>query len=172
MSVKHGTNKYIPVHTGMYHHNPWFHSNQAAAALRRRFVSAAFLCSSLTKALFLAIVCSIFRPPKRGFPRPNCHSHRFTSYTLLPGPPSTTAESAQPNGKPESLRFLNMWGMIWVEFYARKQWIRGTLPTIFLVLGWDARLSSSSESGGTSGSPCSCSESDPWEGWTISRWTA
>ena len=30
----------------------------------------------------------------------------------------------------------------------------------------------SSYSGGTSGSPCSCSESDPWEGGTISRRTA
>ena len=82
-------------------------------------------------SLLLAIVCSIVRPPKRGLPRPNCHSHRFTSYTSLSRLPSTAAESAQPNGKPESLRLLNMWGMVGVEFPARKQGIRVTLPTIF-----------------------------------------
>lgn len=92
----------------MYHHNPCFHSNQAVADLRRRFVSTAFLCRASTTALFLAIVCLTVRPPKRGFPRPNCHSHGLTSYTLLPRLPSTSAESAQPNGKPETLRLLNL----------------------------------------------------------------
>ena len=62
-----------------------------------------------------------------------CHCRGFASYTLLPRLPSTAAESAQPNGKPESLRLLNLWEMVRVEFPARKQGIRGTLPTIFWV---------------------------------------
>ncbi len=107
MSVKHVIYQYIPVHTRMYHNNPCFHSNQAGATLRFCFVSTAFLCRSSATSLLLAIVCSAVRPPKRGFPRPNCHSHWLTSYTLLPCLPSTAAESAQPDGKPESLRLLS-----------------------------------------------------------------
>jgi hypothetical protein len=36
-------------------------------------------------------------------PRPNCHSHGFTSYTLLPSQPSAAAVSQLPTGKPNLL---------------------------------------------------------------------
>ncbi len=49
-------------------------------------------------ALLFAIVCSTVRPPKRGFPRPNCHNHGFTSYTLLP---TFHPQQQSLHGKPE-----------------------------------------------------------------------
>ena len=58
---------YILVHTGTY--------NQAGAALLWRTVSAARLCCALLTASFLSEVSLMVRPPRRGLPNPNCHSH-------------------------------------------------------------------------------------------------
>ncbi len=69
------------------------------------------------------LVPSMVRLPSRGLPSPNCHSHGLTSWTLLPRRPSVAAVSAQPYGKPESLRFLNMWGIVGVELPARNNGI-------------------------------------------------
>ena len=52
---------------------------------------------------FLSSVFSTDRPPRRSLPRPNCHSHGFTSYTWLPRWPSAAAESQLPTGKPDLL---------------------------------------------------------------------
>ncbi len=60
----------------------------------------------LLSSLLLAPVFSTDRPPRRGLPRPNCHSHKFTSYKLLPRRPSATAVSQLPTGKPDVLCWL------------------------------------------------------------------
>ncbi len=49
----------------------------------------------------------------------------------MPSLPSAAAVSAHPNGKPESLRLLNMCGIVGVELPSRKHGIRGTLPAMF-----------------------------------------
>ena len=72
---------------------PHFISHQAQSALRRRRVSAPRKSSSFWAAFFLAPVFSIDRPPRRGLPHPNCHSHQFTSYALLPSLPLAAAVS-------------------------------------------------------------------------------
>ena len=61
-----------------------FISQHVRSALRRRRVSAPRRSRSYWAASFLSSVFSTNRPPRRGKPRPNCHSHWFTSYTLLP----------------------------------------------------------------------------------------
>jgi hypothetical protein len=62
--------QYILVCTITAHDFIQIQLDEPRSALRRRFVSAAFLCSASATAVFLAIVCSIVRPPKRGLPRP------------------------------------------------------------------------------------------------------
>ena len=49
------------------------------SALRRRRVSTARLWLSSLWACLLSAVSSTDRPPRRGLPRPNCHSHGLTS---------------------------------------------------------------------------------------------
>ena len=51
----------------------------------------------------------------RGLPRPNCHSHGLTSYTLLPLLPSAAAASAVPNWNALPFRCRNLCGMVGVE---------------------------------------------------------
>ncbi len=63
--------------------NPHFISHQARSALRHLLVSAPRRLRSCRATSFLSSVSSHDRPPRQGLPRPNCHSHRFTSYTLL-----------------------------------------------------------------------------------------
>ncbi len=73
------------------------------------FLACSFVpLSSLLDCQSAVCLTGSVRPPRRGLPRPNCHSQGLTSYTLLPRLPSAAAESAQPCGKPESLRLLNM----------------------------------------------------------------
>ena len=67
------------VQLGIYWEIPPFTWNQAQAVLRARFVSAARLCRASLATFFLSPVCSTDRPPRRGLPRPNCHSHGLTS---------------------------------------------------------------------------------------------
>ncbi len=122
---------YILVHTRTYYHTTQCTSNQAGFALRWRTVAAARLCHALLTASFLSVVSSMVRPPRRGLPSPNCHSHGLTSQLLLPSYQSVAAASAQPYGKPESLCLLIMWGIVGVKLPARNNGIRGTLPTIF-----------------------------------------
>ncbi len=58
-------------------------AESARSALRhRRRVSAPRRSRSFWAAFFLAPVFSIDRPPRRSLPRPNCHSHCFTSYAI------------------------------------------------------------------------------------------
>ncbi len=104
----------------------------SAGALRRLRVSVARRLFTCRAASLLSSVSSHDRPPKRGLPRPNCHSHWFTSHSdkLLPHLPSATAESQQPTGKPEHLCWLYLWGMVGVELPARNKGISGTLPTM------------------------------------------
>ena len=52
------------------------------------------------------------RPPMQGLPRPNCHSHWFTSYTLLPLLPFTAAASAAPNWNALPVRCRNLCSMV------------------------------------------------------------
>ncbi len=72
---------------------PHFISHQARSALQHRRVSAPprRRSSSFWEASIMSPVFSTDRPPRRGLPRPNCHSHWFTSYTLLPRLPSAAA---------------------------------------------------------------------------------
>ena len=77
-----GYTSFRPVYTklyyvqlGIYWEIPPFTWNQAQAVLRARFVSAARLCRASLATFFLSPVCSTDRPPRRGLPRPNCHSH-------------------------------------------------------------------------------------------------
>ena len=58
---------------------PHFTYHQARSALRRLRVSAPRRFLSYRNASFLSSVSSHDRPPRRGLPRPNCHSHGFTS---------------------------------------------------------------------------------------------
>ena len=109
----HGTYTYLHiyictyhVHTRSYSLATTLHSHQAQSALRRRRVSAPRRFRSFRAASFLSSVFSTDRPPRRGLPRPNCHSHAFTSYTLLPRRPSAAAESQVPTGKPDLLCWL------------------------------------------------------------------
>ena len=81
-----GYTSFRPVYTklyyvqlGIYWEIPPFTWNQAQAVLRARFVSAARLCRASLATFFLSPVCSTDRPPRRGLPRPNCHSHGLTS---------------------------------------------------------------------------------------------
>jgi hypothetical protein len=87
---------------------PHFTSHQAQSALQCLLVSAQRRLSSLRAASFLSSVFSTDRPPRRGLPRPNCHSHRFTvnSYTLLPHRPSAASVSQVPAGKTDLLCWL------------------------------------------------------------------
>jgi hypothetical protein len=63
-----------------------------------------------------------YRVPRRGLPRPNCHSHGFTSYTLLPRLPSAAAVSQMPTWtRPLMLAVLVR--------PARNKGISGTLPS-------------------------------------------
>ena len=96
---QHGIYMYIHVYI-MYRHSkylyvlcsqPHFISNQALSALRRRRVSAPCSTSTFWVASFLSSVSSTDRPPRRGLPHANRHSHWFTSYTLLPRWPSAAA---------------------------------------------------------------------------------
>ena len=67
-------------------------------------------CSMHRSQSCLAAVCSTVRPPRRGLPRPNCHSQGFTSWTLLFGLALiyTVVASAQPN-----------WKLIWAGIVLR-----------------------------------------------------
>ena len=103
--------------------------DQAPSALRLLRVSADLLAFSSRTVFFLMAVSSTVRPPRRGLPRPNFHSHWLTSYTLLPRLPSAAAESAQPTGKPEPLNLLNECGIVGVELPARNKGKSGTLPS-------------------------------------------
>ena len=94
----------IPMCTPKKRSQPLFTSSQDLSDLRCQRVSQARLNFSSRAALFLSAVSLTVRPPRRGLPRPNCHSQGLTSYTLLPRLPSAAAESAQPYGKPESFR--------------------------------------------------------------------
>ncbi len=79
------------VHTGRYryilvHHDthtqrskPFFTATQALSALQRRRVSQPRLNFPSRAAVFLSVVSLTVRPPRRGLPRPNCHSHGLTS---------------------------------------------------------------------------------------------
>jgi hypothetical protein len=91
--------------------------DHAPSALRRLRVSADLLAFFWRTVFFLMAVSSMVRPPRRGLPRPNFHSHWLSSYTLLPRLPSAAAESAQPTGKPEPLNLLN-YGIVGVELQA------------------------------------------------------
>ena len=64
-------------HHAIYLDIPLFTSNQPGAVLRTRFGSAARR-ASLAAASCLAWVCTMDRPPRRGLPRPNDHSHELT----------------------------------------------------------------------------------------------
>ncbi len=89
--------KYIKVYTVIYAHkkvSTTFTSNQALSTLQCRRVSHPRLSLSSRAAFFLSVVSLTVRPPRRGLPRPNCHSQGLTSYTLLPRLPSAAAESA------------------------------------------------------------------------------
>ncbi len=85
---------------------PHFTSHQAQSALQCLRVSAQHRLSSFRAASFLSSVFSTDRPPRSGLPRPNCHSHRFTSYTLLPHLPSAASVSQVPAGKTDLLCWL------------------------------------------------------------------
>ena len=98
-----------------------FHQARSAGALRRQRVSAPRRLLSCRAASFLSSVSSHDRPPRRGLSRPNCHSHGFTSYTLLPRLPSAAAVSQLPAGKPEPLCWLYLWGMVGVKLPARNK---------------------------------------------------
>jgi hypothetical protein len=79
--VHNRTYLYILIHTCTYYHTKQCTSNQAGFALRWRTVrvAAARLCRELLTASFLSVVSSMVRPPRRGLPSPNCHSHGLTS---------------------------------------------------------------------------------------------
>ena len=47
-------------------------------------VATAFLAAPFTTAMCCSSVTVTNRPHRRGLPRPNCHSHWFTSWMLLP----------------------------------------------------------------------------------------
>ena len=70
---------YILVYIMTYCYTTPFTLNQALSALRRRRVSAARCFRSLLAVSCLAAVCFTVSPPRRGFPRPNCHIHKLTS---------------------------------------------------------------------------------------------
>ncbi len=81
----------ILVHTGMYWYvlvqtsfTNTFHFNHALSAFWLRRVFTARLTCSSRPASFFKVVSYTVRPPRRALPRPNCHRHRLTSYTLLP----------------------------------------------------------------------------------------
>jgi hypothetical protein len=51
------------------------------------------LAPSCSTAIRLSSVSATDRPPTRGLPRPNCYSHVFSLYTLLPVLPDSWAVS-------------------------------------------------------------------------------
>ncbi len=73
------TYSYILVYTRIYYQTTLCTLNQAGFALWWHTVSAARLCCALLTPSFLSVVSSMVRPPRRGLPRPNCHSHGLTS---------------------------------------------------------------------------------------------
>ena len=115
-----------------HHHRPCFHSNLAGIAWMRSLdpPCGSVSCDAVSspppfcsvhgsQRSSLPAVGWIVRLRVSDHPGAACrdqtaqgHSHRFTSYTLLPRLPPASAESAQQNGKPESLRLLNMRGMV------------------------------------------------------------
>ena len=56
------------------------------------------LCTTFATVMRHSSVSATDRPPRRGLPRPNCHSHWSISYTLLPFLPDSSAASASPCG--------------------------------------------------------------------------
>ncbi len=70
-------------------------------------VTQASLSSAHEPLLLSSIpVFSTYRPPRHCLPRPNCHSHWFTTYALLLHRPSAAAVSQLPIGNPDLLCWL------------------------------------------------------------------
>ncbi len=78
----------VLVRTGTYWYRNTLQLNHTLSSFRRRRVSSERLACSSRLASFFRAASSTVRPPRRGLPRPNCHSHGLTSYTLLPRLPS------------------------------------------------------------------------------------
>ncbi len=71
------TDPFVPVCTSTYSFRSHSHFifNQARPSLQRPRVSFLQTSNALLAASCLSKVSSIVRPPRRGLPRPNCHSH-------------------------------------------------------------------------------------------------
>ena len=79
------------------------------------WVSTAHFAPSFATAMRRSSVSATDRPPRRGLPRPNCHSHWLISYTLLPFQPDSSAASASPCGN-LAPRCRRSWcGMVGIE---------------------------------------------------------
>ena len=100
------------------------------ACLRARLAMALFAPSFAT-AMRRSSVSATDRPPRRGLPRPNCHSHWLILYTLLPFLPDSSAASVSPCGNlaPLCWRTRSWCWMVGVELPGRKRGIKGTRPS-------------------------------------------
>ncbi len=115
---------FVQVHT---HINPTHTSFQAPSSLRPSRVSFRRLsdAQALRSESCLSEVSSIVRPPKRGLPRPNIHSHVLTSLTLLPRLPSSAAASAHPAGKHELLFCCTCEGLLESRYHPESRALEG-----------------------------------------------
>ena len=130
--VGHCTDTSVHVHN---HTSFPIKAESARSALRRRRrVSAPRRSRSFWAAFFLAPVFSIDRPPRRSLPRPNCHSHSFTSFTLLPSLPSTAAVSQLSKKHWEARPLTSCACYTGEDLPARIKGISGTLPTMLRQL--------------------------------------
>ena len=86
-----------------------FQSSRDPAALRtlqrlQALVATALFAPSFATAMRCSSVSAADRPPRRGLPRPNCHSHWLISYTLARDVASHSAQlvgcTCQPMWKP------------------------------------------------------------------------
>ena len=107
----------------------------ALGALRRLRVRVSWprLAPPCFTAMRRSSLSATDRFPRRGLPRPNCHSHLLISYTLLPFLPDSSAASASPCGN-LLLRCWRSWcGMVGVELPRRNKGIKGTLPSTLVT---------------------------------------
>jgi hypothetical protein len=96
---------------------PHFTSHQAQSALQCRRVSAPRRLLSFRAASFLSSVFSTDRTPRRGLPRPNCHSIAATLAIRC-----CSVTGARREDRPLVtwvLCWLYLWGMVGVELPAR-----------------------------------------------------
>ena len=102
---------------------------RALRCLRARVATALF-APSFANAMRRSSLSATDRPPRRGLPRPNCHSCRWLiSYTLIPFLPDSSAASASPCGNLAPRCWRSWCGMVGVELPRRERGIKGTRPS-------------------------------------------